>query len=98
MDWKVSWSELWKTEPHQLLIQSVYDVFTSPYDPFSWGLTENWFNDQVLGGNAEVISTGISPVGKNNQQTLHYFCQGQGKALTVPKLTRGDPEDPDRDC
>ncbi|XP_063050108.1 uncharacterized protein LOC134444859 [Engraulis encrasicolus] len=40
---KVSWSELWRSEPHRIkfLIQSVYDVLPSPSNLHRWGLAEN---------------------------------------------------------
>lgn len=42
-DRKVSWTELWRSEPHRIkfLIQSVYDVLPSPSNLFRWGLAEN---------------------------------------------------------
>ncbi len=42
MDRKISWTELWKAEPYriQFLIQSVYDVVSSPTNLFSWGLKD----------------------------------------------------------
>lgn len=42
MDRKISWPELWRTEPHRIkfLIQSVYDVLPSPSNLFCWGKVE----------------------------------------------------------
>lgn len=39
---KISWTDLWKAEPHQIqfLIKSVYDVLPSPTNLFSWGLID----------------------------------------------------------
>lgn len=39
---KVTWSELWKAEPHRIkfLIQAVYDVLLSPSNLFIWGKVE----------------------------------------------------------
>ncbi|XP_036071215.1 uncharacterized protein LOC112142521 [Oryzias melastigma] len=40
---KVSWAELWKSEPHRIrfLIQAVYDVLPSPSNLFCWGKAES---------------------------------------------------------
>ncbi|XP_034552669.1 LOW QUALITY PROTEIN: uncharacterized protein LOC117822130 [Notolabrus celidotus] len=40
---KVSWTKLWKAEPHRIkfLIQAVYDVLPSPSNLFSWGMVES---------------------------------------------------------
>ncbi|XP_049897834.1 uncharacterized protein LOC126388657 [Epinephelus moara] len=42
-DRKISWTELWRSEPHRIkfLIQSVYDVLPSPSNLLRWGLAEN---------------------------------------------------------
>ncbi|XP_062283087.1 uncharacterized protein LOC133987658 [Scomber scombrus] len=39
---KVTWAELWKSEPHRLkfLIQAVYDVLPSPSNLHTWGIAE----------------------------------------------------------
>lgn len=39
---KITWTELWKSEPVRLkfLIQSVYDVLPSPSNLYTWGLAE----------------------------------------------------------
>ncbi|XP_061747756.1 uncharacterized protein LOC133545995, partial [Nerophis ophidion] len=39
---KVTWTELWKAEPHRIkfLIQAVYDVLPSPSNLFTWGKVE----------------------------------------------------------
>ncbi|XP_061902037.1 uncharacterized protein LOC133649222 [Entelurus aequoreus] len=39
---KITWTELWKAEPHQFkfLVQSVYDVLPSPANLFTWGLID----------------------------------------------------------
>ncbi|XP_049337547.1 uncharacterized protein LOC125802987 [Astyanax mexicanus] len=39
---KITWAELWKSEPARLkfLIQSVYDVLPSPSNLYCWGLAE----------------------------------------------------------
>lgn len=41
-DRKISWSELWRLEPHQIkfLIQTVHNVLLSPSNLFCWGLAE----------------------------------------------------------
>jgi len=40
---KVSWGELWKSEPRRItfLIQPVYDVLPSPSNFFCWGKEES---------------------------------------------------------
>ena len=40
---KITWTELWKAEPHQFkfLVKSVYDVLPSPANLFTWGLTDS---------------------------------------------------------
>ncbi|KAI4872262.1 hypothetical protein NFI96_007403 [Prochilodus magdalenae] len=42
LDRKITWSELWKAQPHQInfMVQSVYDVLPSPSNLFCWGLAE----------------------------------------------------------
>lgn len=42
VDRKISWTELWKSEPHRIkfLVQSVYDVLPSPSNLFRWGLAD----------------------------------------------------------
>lgn len=39
----MTWTELWKTEPHhfKFLVKSVYDVLPSPANLFTWGLTDS---------------------------------------------------------
>ncbi|XP_054626149.1 uncharacterized protein LOC129178189 [Dunckerocampus dactyliophorus] len=40
---KVTWAELWKSEPHRIkfLIQAVYDVLPSPSNLHTWGIVES---------------------------------------------------------
>lgn len=42
MDRKVTWTDLWQTEPHRIsfLIRAVYDVLPSPANLFTWGKVE----------------------------------------------------------
>ncbi|KAI4871604.1 hypothetical protein NFI96_026152, partial [Prochilodus magdalenae] len=42
LDRKITWSELWKAQPHQIkfMVQSVYDVLPSPSNLFCWCLAE----------------------------------------------------------
>lgn len=42
MEHKVTWTDLWKAEPHRItfLIRAVYDVLPSPANLFTWGKVE----------------------------------------------------------
>lgn len=41
-DWKILWTELWRSEQHRIkfFIQSVYDVLPSPSNLLHWGWAE----------------------------------------------------------
>lgn len=42
MDRKITWTDLWQTEPHHIsfLIRAVYDVLPCPSNLFTWGKVE----------------------------------------------------------
>ena len=85
---KITWSELWKSEPARLkfLIQSVYDVLPSPSNLHCWGLAETPAcplcscskalgegRYRLLKAVADVISAGIQP--GTPRKAEHHFYQ-----------------------